>query len=117
MADEVLEMAKFYEEIEMLEDVENKLSSLQDEMKQVTVFKNDLNSLLKQIKNLWAGQTFFIYLLVGHWILTVLSPLIMGANLVSCNDFSFIQRTMVENREPVLIFSEFTKFLFEIFNC
>ena len=52
MADEVLEMAKFYEEIEMLEDVENKLSSLQDEMKQVTVFKNDLNSLLKQIKNL-----------------------------------------------------------------
>ena len=52
MADEVLEMAKFYEEIEMLEDVENKLSSLEDEMKQVTVFKNDLNSLLKQIKNL-----------------------------------------------------------------
>jgi len=45
-------MAKFYEEIEMLEDVENKLSSLQDEMKQVTVFKNDVNSLLKQIKNL-----------------------------------------------------------------
>jgi len=52
LADEVLEMAKFYEEIEMLEDVENKLSTLQDEMKQVTVFKNDVNSLLKQIKNL-----------------------------------------------------------------
>ena len=52
MADEVLEMAKFYEEIEMLEDVENKLSTLQDEMKQVTVFKNDVNSLLKQIKNM-----------------------------------------------------------------
>ena len=52
MADEVLEMAKFYEEIEMLEDVENKLTSLQEEMKQVTVFKNDVNSLLKQIKNL-----------------------------------------------------------------
>ena len=52
MADEVLEMAKFYEEIEMLEDVENKLTTLQEEMKQVTVFKNDVNSLLKQIKNL-----------------------------------------------------------------
>lgn len=52
LADEVLEMAKFYEEIEMLEDVETKLSTLQEEMKQVTVFKNDVNSLLKQIKNL-----------------------------------------------------------------
>ena len=52
LADEVLEMAKFYEEIEMLEDVETKLSTLQEDMKQVTVFKNDVNSLLKQIKNL-----------------------------------------------------------------
>ena len=47
-------MAKFYEEIEMLEDVETKLSTLQEDMKQVTVFKNDVNSLLKQIKNLQA---------------------------------------------------------------